>query len=154
MSLSVYVAGSSGEIPRAVAVTAKLRAAGVSVVSTWPEVVTATGDANPRDAEYGARHDYATTDLSEIRIAHVTLLLCPEHEAARGAYYEAGFTDALDKLLVCSGDTRQSVFTARGIECATDDEAIDLIVAIGKARNLIDPLPLDLGLRNALTGAR
>jgi len=127
-TLSVYVAGSSAEIDRARAATERLRAAGLVVVSTWPDVVAAVGDANPPDASRKDRAEWARTDLDEVTVADIVLLLCPHESAGRGAYLEAGYALRQGKPVYAAGRTEQSVFCALMSEHVLDEDAIDAIV--------------------------
>lgn len=147
MSLKVYVAGSSGEIDRAKAATAALRAAGVVVVSTWPEVVEAVGDANPPTASREERLGWALEDLRQVELADVVLLLCPWESAGRGAYLEAGYALGLDIPVVAAGRTLQSVFCSCFSEHETDAAAIAEVVRVAALR---DAPTMDLKLKEAL----
>lgn len=128
----VYVAASSGEMERAKRCMQWLRDAGLNVVSTWPEVIASIGgDANPRDATHSDRLGYATTDLNQVASAGVLWMLAPTPTggSGRGAYVELGYAHGLGgKLLVSSGDTKQSIFTALALEFEDDHAALLHIV--------------------------
>lgn len=130
MSIRVYVAASSAEIPRAKKWIAALREAGVFVTSKWPEIIEKVGDANPRDATHEQRKGWAWADLVDVKDANLLWLLAPEPNggSARGAYVELGYARALGLSLMISGDTKQSIFTALGVEHETDDAAFAEIV--------------------------
>lgn len=147
MALSVYVAASSAEISRALAVTSVLRQRGVTVVSTWPEVIMQVGEANPRGATVAQRRAWSGGCLQEVAACDVLLLLAPVDDHGRGAYWEAGAAHAQRKGLVVSGDSLQSVFGAQAVEFRTDAEAIAHVVELAHGAQ-----PLDLRLKNALTG--
>lgn len=66
--IAIYVAASSGEIERAKYWMQRLKDAGFTVVSNWPEVIAAAGNvANPRDAAdtRGARQPFRVQVLRE-----------------------------------------------------------------------------------------
>jgi hypothetical protein len=127
-AFSVYVAASAGgdSYPRVTAAIAALRAEGFTVTCTWPEVVAATpGGANPRDATVLQRRGWSTTDLAEIDAADALWFLVPEMPATtRGAWFEAGYAYSSHKHVVFSGDTKQSVFCALGVEFSSDAAAL------------------------------
>jgi hypothetical protein len=78
-----------------------------------------------RDASDIDRRGWSTQDLAEIEASDAVWFLVPTPpETTRGAWYEAGYADSEKKHLVFSGDTRQSVFCARGIEFETDAGAL------------------------------
>ena len=130
-NLRVYVAASALEIERARAAMAALRAAGVRVTSTWIASIEAAGASNPRDASPEQRRAWSMSDLAEIRAADVLWLLAPAATApTRGAWTELGFMYALGRRIVCSGDTRQSIFCALGEEYDSDEHALAAIVEL------------------------
>ena len=124
----VYIGAASTalETARARRCAEQLRAAGVEVVSTWWDVIAATGGVgNPRDATVDQRRQWSAQDLSELSRADALWLLCPPPGVTtRGAWVELGTAYARALLIVSSGDTRQSIFTAMGIEYETDEEAL------------------------------
>lgn len=128
--LSIYVAASSGEIERAKYWMQRLRDAGFTVVSTWPETVEKVGDANPRTAADTDRLCWSLEDLRQVKAADVVWMLAPAPSggSGRGAYVEIGVAHALGKPLVLSGDTKQSIFCALGVEFAEDIDAFTHIV--------------------------
>jgi len=127
-ALKVYLAGSTQDIERAKRWRDALVSAGVEVVSTWIEVVEKVGSGNPQDATKVQRADWSTTDLAEVASADVLwLLVPPADKAARGAWLEFGYAVERRITLISSGDTRQSIFTAMGIELETDEDAFYLI---------------------------
>ena len=137
-SLRVYVAGGSDSMPRVQHAVARLRALGITIASTWLDVVTATpGGANPRDASEETRAGWSQTDLNEVAGADLLWFLTPSPGVTRGAWVELGYALATGKTAVCSGDTKQSVFCALAHEFGTDDEAIDFIVKYAGCRTLI-----------------
>jgi hypothetical protein len=93
-ALRIYVAASSGEMERAEKWMAKLRAAGHTVTSSWPEVVRKVGSANPMTAPRELRAQWAMTDLQEVEQSNALWLLLPEKPSA-GAYTEFGFSAAM-----------------------------------------------------------
>ena len=128
----IYVAASSGEMERAKRCMQWLRDAGFTVVSTWPEVITsAGGDANPRDATLSDRRGWSDVDLAQVASAGVLWMLAPDSSggSGRGAYVELGYAHGLGgKLIVASGDTKQSIFTSLALEF-DDDHAAFLHIA-------------------------
>lgn len=132
--MKVYVAGSSSELNRATRWSQALRDAGITVVSTWPEVISRVGSANPTDAPAHQRRSWAYTDLVvELGSADWLWLLAPLETPGRGAYVELGCAFAARKNIVCSGPTVQSIFCALGTEYAFDQEAFDSLVTAAKA---------------------
>lgn len=132
--IRVYVAGSSAEIERVERWSAALVAAGIEVVSSWPQNVRAVGSANPRDASREQRLAWTATCLVEVTTATVVWFLVPGSAAAtRGAWAEIGFArgcshdPARRPRLVFSGDTKQSIFCALGDEHDTDEAAFAAI---------------------------
>ncbi len=134
--LRVYVAGSSDEISRARRWMTALYGAGITVTSTWCDVIAATGGVgNPRDATTADRRLWSEVDLAgQVAQSHVLWLLTPTTAPGRGAYCELGYAHALGKRIHSSGDTKQSIFTAIGHEHETDDEAYAAIVAEARVR--------------------
>ena len=129
--LSIYVAASSGEIDRAKCWMQRLRDAGFTVTSNWPEVIASAGNvANPRDASDTDRLCWSLEDLRQVKAADVVWMLAPAPSggSGRGAYVELGYAQALGKPLVLSGDTKQSIFCALGVEFAEDIDAFAHIV--------------------------
>lgn len=129
---SVYVAASSSEMARAKEWINRLRHAGLRVTSTWPEVIASVGSANPRDAADEDRHGWAFQDLTEIDQADLLWFLVPREANGRGAYFESGYARARDKVLILSGDTKQSVFAALGFEYEHDVDAFARICRIAR----------------------
>lgn len=134
----VYLAAAStpGQIERVQLWTARLRSAGVTVTSTWPSTVTAVGAGNPRDATVAQRRGWAVQELRELERADALWLLAPPNGVTtRGAWVELGVAYTRAMLVVSSGDTRQSIFTALTEEFATDEDAFRalLLVAAGRA---------------------
>lgn len=126
-AFAVYVAAAAtpGAAARVAAAIALLRADGFVITCTWPETVAKVGNANPRDASDTDRRGWSTQDLTEIDGSDAVWFLVPDPpETTRGAWYEAGYADSEKKHLVFSGDTKQSVFCARGIEFETDVGAL------------------------------
>lgn len=140
----IYVAGASAEMARAKTVIAKLKEKGFTVVSTWTDVITKVGDANPMSASREDRAEWSTTDLMQVADAEVLwLLLPPKGTETIGAYIELGFAmniqmmmaqakaagmPAPERFIVTSG-TERSIFTALTNHYVTDDEALEALVA-------------------------
>lgn len=128
----IYVGASSQEIARAKLWTDKIREAGFEVTSTWIANVSEQSDANPRDAPHGDRSSWSYTDLAQVKDADLLWFLVPTPNAGsgRGGYFEAGYAQALEKYLVFSGDTKQSIFTSVGQEFEDDLAAFARICAM------------------------
>lgn len=131
MTLSVYIAGSSADIDRVDRWAAALTEAGITVVSTWTANVRAVGHANPRDASPSDRCGWARQCwLGVARASLIWLLVPPVDAPTRGAWAELGYAVSLGKPLVCSGDYRQSIFCAEGVEFSRDADAFAHIARI------------------------
>jgi hypothetical protein len=133
----VYIAAAStpDQIERVTTWANRLTRAGIAVVSTWPAVIGQVGATNPRDASVSDRRGWSAQDLSELTSADAIWLLCPPPgTTTRGAWVELGCAYSRALLIVSSGDTRQSIFTALGVEYGTDEDALDglLLVAAGR----------------------
>jgi hypothetical protein len=146
--LRVYVAGASSEMERAERYMAKLREAGVTVTSTWPEVIRSqpNGEANPMSVPRAVRARWARTDLDEVSSSNFLWLLVPKVPSA-GAHVEFGYAamlmrsfdmaeavgidDAVPAFeLLCSGK-ETSIFTALSPNhFDTDDEAFGFLLAL------------------------
>lgn len=145
---SVYIAGSAAEIERARHWHIALRAAGVTVVSSWIEsVASASGVSNPRDATKDERLTWSAGCLREVdRAAVFWFLVPPLDRTTRGGWVEAGYAYALAKPMVFSGDCKQSIFTALGtefhsleqcfggVQALCDDQAIREVIRLVGAR--------------------
>lgn len=139
--MRVYVAAASCDIERALMWMARLREAGIDVTSTWPAVVLGAGTGNPRGATRSQRAGWARTDLDQVRAANVLWMLCPPRgidAPARGAYWEASAANECGKIVMSSGDTLQSIFTALGDEFETDEAAFDHLVMVAARFREID----------------
>ena len=135
--MRVYVAGSSNELTRAKAAIALVRAAGHEVTSDWPPVIEKQGEANPRDVTIVLRAGWADMATRGITLADVVWLLAPEVGMARGAFFEFGFAFAQGKPVIVSGPEHAcSVFTALGVECATDAEGYGTLLTYAEMRGV------------------
>lgn len=133
----VYIAAAStpDQIERVATWANRLTKAGIVVVSTWPATVTAVGAGNPRDASVDQRRQWSAQDLTEVARAEALWMMCPPAGGAtRGAWVELGCAYTRALLIVSSGDTRQTIFTALGVEYDTDEDAFSglLLVAAGR----------------------
>jgi hypothetical protein len=130
--MKVYLSGSSvpSEIERVTRWHNRLTKAGIHVVSTWPAVIAQSGGVgNPRDASGDQRASWSKVDLDEVRLADALWFLVPPTSApTRGAWLELGVAYECGKLLVSSGDTRQSIFTALSEEHETDEAAFNTLL--------------------------
>jgi hypothetical protein len=133
---SVYVAASSNEIDRAQRWIDMLGKAGIECTSTWIESIKKVGESNPYDATPEVRRTYASENESCVRSSDLLWFLVPAPIApnnhGRGGYYEAGMAKSIGKVLVFSGDTRQSVFCAHGIEFVEDIDAFAHICKLAR----------------------
>ena len=129
----VYVAAASSDLDRAERWMRLLGAADIGVTSTWVDVIRASGlEGNPRDATQPQRRDWSDADLNGVRNADLVWFLVNNTAPARGAYFECGYARGLDKVLVFSGDTKQSIFPALGQEYAEDIDAFAAICRMAK----------------------
>ncbi len=126
--MHVYVAAASSDVDRAAAVMSRLRRHGISVTSTWPEVVAKFG-ANPMESPRAERYGWAKQDLAEIQMADVLWLLLPGDKRTDGAHVEFGFAIATGKRLIVTGDER-SIFTAWADWYPSETDAINAIMAM------------------------
>lgn len=132
-ALRIYIAASSAEMDRVHRAASAARAVGIEVVSTWPVVVANTpGGANPRDASHEDRAQWSGTDLAEVESANALWFLVPNAQT-RGAWVEVGYALHAGKTVVCSGDTKQSVFCALADEFDTDEQALAYLAAMQRA---------------------
>lgn len=126
---SLYLAASSADIARAVHWRDKLQNYAVEVISTWIENVRRVGSGNPRDASHDDRRAWSLQCLAEVRAADVLWFLVPTVEiATRGAWLELGYAIGRGVArggprIICSGDTKQSIFCALGEEFELDQDA-------------------------------
>jgi nucleoside 2-deoxyribosyltransferase len=153
---TIYVAGATGspeEVERCEKMMARLRAAGVEVVSDWPETIKRASGPNPMDIPREQRAMYANTDLNQVSQAQAFWILLPEETPTIGAWVELGFALALayvaqfalaqgllerQRWVLCSGKER-SIFTACADYYATDEEAFAMITA--KPEQLTNEIP-------------
>jgi hypothetical protein len=141
--MRVYVAAASSEIERAEKWMARLREAGVEVVSTWPEVIRKVGAANPMEASREERAGWASADLSELSSANVLWLLLPEKPTS-GMWIEYGYglcfgavakeareagVEGAPKFQIVSSGIERSIFTALAPNYESDEVAFEMIVA-------------------------
>lgn len=127
----VYVAGASApsEILKVEHWSERLVSAGADVVSTWVANVRKEGSGNPRTAQTVDRRTWSGTDLAEVTSAQLYWLLVPPPEVpTRGAWVEVGWAYALAKVIVFSGDTRQSIFCALGDEYEEHETAFGAVL--------------------------
>lgn len=130
----VYIAGSSYEIDRAERAVAALIDRGVHVTSSWPRVVRTVGNPNPRGATVSDRFRWSVDDLAQVRDADLLWFLVPPisppEAHTRGGWVEAGYAMGLGKVVIFSGDTKQSIFCALGYEVVEDVDALRVISEI------------------------
>jgi nucleoside 2-deoxyribosyltransferase len=136
--VSVYIAGSSDSMTRVDWARESLTALGIRVTSTWPDNVRKVGGGNPRDASDEQRADWTQVCLDEILAADLLWFVVPSPGVTRGAWAELGYAHALGKPIVCSGDTKQSIFCALSHEYATDAEALGFVNQWSGCQRLIE----------------
>jgi hypothetical protein len=121
----VYVAASSREVQRAVAVIAMCRAEGLEVAHDWTTDVIAYAGTIPDDA---ARKRIAEADMAGVMRARALILLVPV-DGTSGGGYEAGVAAAFGRFIVCAGPHRRRfLFGVRHHEVDTDIEAVKRVV--------------------------
>jgi nucleoside 2-deoxyribosyltransferase len=133
----VYIAGASTEdqIWRVMRWSARCRDAGLTVVQSWPDNVQRAGAGNPRDASADDRRSWSAQCLAELRSARALWLLVPPTDmATRGMWVELGYAYAGAQLIVSSGDTRQSIFGALGVEYENDEQAFEALCLVAARR--------------------
>jgi hypothetical protein len=131
--MKVYVAAASCDLERAKQWMEELRREGIEVTSDWPEVIEGVGIANPRDASRRDRGRWSAHDLLGVAQADVFWFLVHDIAPARGAYVEMGYALRDGAMVICSGDTKQSIFCARGEEYEDDREAFERICLLAQA---------------------
>jgi hypothetical protein len=123
----IYVAASSEELNRAKGVMERLERLGHTVTKDWVIEVEQVGTANPRDATADQRAAWAQEDLDGVAQADLVWLLMPTGHSV-GAFWEAGYAQAMHKRLIVSGDHQRSIFPATAHRCFdTDEEALKYI---------------------------
>jgi GNAT superfamily N-acetyltransferase len=127
MKTTVYVAGSSREIPRVKAAVARLEAAGLSVPCRWWDAFEA-GATNEgltsRQRLAAATHDYAA-----IATANVVLVLASEHRSDPRT--ELGIAIGLNRprIIVVHPEAHiRGVFAALVEQAVSDEAAVDAII--------------------------
>lgn len=129
--MKLYLAASSADIDRARRWRDQLVAAGITVTSTWIENISQVGDANPRGAARSKRSEWSVDDLIQVDNSDTLWLLAPPADKpTRGAWLEFGYAVAKRLAVVSSGDTKQSIFTALGMEFADDHSAFVAIKSL------------------------
>lgn len=133
--MNVYLAASAADMDRARYYYRRLVESGVTVVSTWISLVDSQpGGSNPRDATYEQRLAWSQGDLTELEGARILWFLVPPvDKPTRGAWCELAYAHSLNHTIVCSGDTKQSIFCALGQEYANDEIALDAVIRLAGA---------------------
>lgn len=111
----VYIAASTGDMDRAQHWANHLACAGIECASGWLKSVADNGGvANPRGADKEKRAGWSRENRAAIESSQLLWFLVPPVDVVtRGAWWEVGLADALDRIIVCSGqDTEQSVVCA------------------------------------------
>ena len=142
--MKIYVAAASSEIDRAKRAMAALRAEGIEVTSTWPEVIEREngGVANQMHEPRDRRAAWAKTDLDQVYASDVFWLLLPERKPTAGAHTEFGFALMLASMrhegfmakipgvtplrIICSG-VETSIFTALAEHFESDHNALSVL---------------------------
>lgn len=131
----VYVAAPSdpNAARRVNAAIACLQSNGFRVTNSWQAQIAAVGEANPRNSSAADRRAWSVQCMNEIDGSDAVWLLVPDPpQTTIGAWWEACYAYSEKKHLVCSGDTKQSVFCALGLEFESD------IAALSHLRELRD----------------
>ena len=137
--MRLYIAASSLDIERAERWTNVARDAGFIIESTWIEVIRGVGVANPRRAHLDERRAWSRDDLRQVRRSALFWLLVPPLDLpTRGAWIELGWALHGTQHIVCSGDTKQSIFCALAEEHDTDEEGF---AALCRVRNQVEGTP-------------
>lgn len=119
---SIYVAGSSRDLPRARAAMALATEIGFRVALDWTHSVEANGSAN--DVPRSIAAECARADLRAVAGADVLWLLLGD-EPSRGAHVELGarLVGPWDSTVILSGgNPRASIFYAGLVHFETDAE--------------------------------
>jgi hypothetical protein len=133
--LRVYLAASSDELQRAAAWMDRVRAArGLRLTHDWVAVIRAVGVANPANASRLERQVWAAQARTAIVAADVVWMLAPLKGHGRGAYFECGLAHGLERPLLVSGPSTQSVFGALAEEFTLDSDAFERLVALADLR--------------------
>ena len=141
-TLWIYVAAASTEIPRVKNFLKLIEDHNltnpeqpIEVTGKWWDVIEARGEANPA-SEFTERMKYAADDLKNLRDASVLVLLMPEpNNTTIGAYWEAGYADALGlEILIVGENLERSIFTTRGCCFHSPDTAADYLADIAHAQ--------------------
>lgn len=129
MKTKIYIAGASSEIERAEKWIARCREAGIEVTSTWCDNIRKVGAANPANASFIQRREWALVDLAEVKAAHVFWLLLPSNgHRTDGAWAELAYAHAHGKWIHASG-THHNIFIGLvNWLHTTDEEAFREIV--------------------------
>jgi hypothetical protein len=119
----VYVAASSSQIDRAKDAMRILAEAGHEVTSDWTRTIEDRGEANPADASFEERRDWAAEDVRGVAVCDVLWLLMPSDRPSFGAGVEFGFAlgDGAIRTVV-SGLCEASIFTALADACYDRDD--------------------------------
>lgn len=127
---TVYVAASSRDLARAKRWTRALLDCNIGVSSTWIESVESVGEANPRNASSASRRRMAERCITGIAESDILWLLVPSAPlVSAGAWCEFGFAWMTNRVVIASGDTKLSVFSALALEFETDAAAFSEILA-------------------------
>jgi hypothetical protein len=131
--MRVYVGASSRETARAEMWMAALKAVGIEVVSTWPEVIRRNGgEANPMHAPREDRAVWSEDDLAELSTATVFWFLLPTGEISAGAYTEFGYALSMNEMSVdfwvLTSGKETSIFTALADNFEEDRDAFKAIM--------------------------
>jgi hypothetical protein len=119
----VYVAASSSQIDRAKDAMRALAEAGHEVTSDWTRMIEDRGEANPADASFEERREWAAKDVRGVAVCDVLWLLMPSDRPSFGGGVEFGFAlgDGAIRTVV-SGLCEASIFTALADACYDRDD--------------------------------
>jgi hypothetical protein len=135
--LKIYVAGSSDNRERVKYCISQLRLHNIECTSSWVTIIENEqhGVPNPGDAKHEDRFRWASHNIEDINRAHLLWFLVPAlPTVTRGGWFELGYAYAkisagAPLVAICSGETKQSVFTAFHQEFADDQAALRWIFA-------------------------
>lgn len=133
MRLPVYIAASSADHARAKSWARKLEASGlVRVTGEWWTAVEHHGIGNDAALSDAKRREYAAYDLGGVAEAAVFWALWSDAKS-EGRAVELGYAvSSEDHRIVISGPSRASIFTALGVEFATDEEAFEHVLGLAR----------------------
>ncbi len=134
----LYIAAASSEISRVRTLVAAIKEINLTIENQedhivithdWCSVIEERGHANPSNAPYHERLQYATEDIKGVKYADLLWALMPSPgHASVGLWWECGYADSLGTDIVISGTGHESsIFTSRAACFNTDYAALEYI---------------------------